>query len=376
MPKEDIQRDELLSSLVSTAEYEIFTYPHWTFIFRLKNLVKKLTKKILKKTPIVNDRLNWPIGIMVRGLIEINDTKPLIKYANSWANHGAKFYNIDDALAAEVFIYLYRKTAGEGYKMAADEMYQYLVESRKDAEGSLLYRPNQDNEIVAVDMIGLVAPFLVKYGTEFKVPEAIELAYTQIKNYLIHGMDEKTGLPVHAYEAATGSHYGLVGWGRAVGWLMMGMSFFIKYVCDEAEKLTEEMQKDFSEYNDIRTAFNSLKKNVLKYIGEDGLFSWHITEIDGHVDTSASGMILDAMAMTVGFGEKKYSDGVEDDAILNKGISALKEKVVDGTVTDALGECEDYGVHPQYYGAFPWALGPTMMLLSRVDSVSTSSCDG
>ena len=86
-------------------------------------------------------------------------------------------------------------------------------------------------------------------------------------------------------------------------------------------------------------------------------------------------MILDAMAMTVGFGEKKYSDGAEDDAILNKGISALKEKVVDGTVTDALGECEDYGVHPQYYGAFPWALGPTMMLLSRVDSVSTSSCD-
>lgn len=350
-------RDEILNSLVSTAQYELFTYPHLTLGFRIKNLARK----ILKRYPVPNDRFNWPIGIMVRGLIDVvsgeeDDTgdkakgnardnakvvKSLSKYADSWASHGARFYNIDDALAAEVFVYLYEKTGGEGYKMAADEMYSYLSESRKDAEGSLVYRPNQDNETVAADMIGLVVPFLIKYGRTFDVPEAVELAYTQIKNFLIYGMDEETGLPVHAYEIIGEKHFGLVGWGRAVGWLMMGMAYF----------LTENGEQ----YDDVRNAFDSLEKNVRKYVGEDGLFSWHITEIDGHVDTSASAMILDAIAMV---------RGVEDEMVI-KGVAALKEKITDGTVIDALGECTDYGVHPQYYGAFPWALGPTMSLLSR-----------
>lgn len=357
-------RDEIINSLVSTAQYELFTYPHWTLVFRLKNMAKR----ILKCCPIPNDRLNWPIGIMARGLIEVGDTKTLIKYADSWAKHGARFYNIDDALAAEVFIYLYQETGGEGYKMGADEMYQYLVESRKDAYGSLLYRPSQENEKVAVDMIGLVVPFLVKYGTEFNVPEAIDMAYTQIQNFLINGMDETTGLPVHAYEAVKGEHYGLVGWGRAVGWMMMGMAYFITSVCKSGNDVDVKPEPDESEsYEDVKAAFYMLRDRVLKYIGDDGLFSWHITEIDGHVDTSASAMILNAIAMVNEFMKdmvSKPENGDETLEIIYKGMEGLKDKITDGTVTDALGECLDYGIHPQYYGAFPWALGPTLSLLN------------
>lgn len=332
-------KDELLDSLISTAQYELFTYPHWTLGFRIMNLARR----ILNRWPVPNDRLNWPIGIMAKALIEVEDVKTLAKYADKWADRGARFFNIDDALAAEVFIYLFKATGGEGYKMAADEMWLYLKNSRKDSKGSLVYRPNQDNNIIAADMIGLTVPFLVKYGVEFGEKEAIEMAYTQISNYLIYGIDESDGLPVHAYEADKSEHLGLTGWGRAVGWIMSGMAYFLKYAGSSGE------------YSDVKNAFDAMASKVMNLVMEDGLFSWHLPLKEEHVDTSASAIILDSLAMVY---------GVENEAV-KKGIEGLKSKIVDGTVQDALCECKDYGVHMQYYGAFPWALGPTLSLLCR-----------
>ena len=45
----------------------------------------------------------------------------------------------------------------------------------------------------------------------------MELAVSQIANFLAYGIDTTTELPYHGYEVETGMKYGIIGWGRAVG---------------------------------------------------------------------------------------------------------------------------------------------------------------
>lgn len=79
------------------------------------------------------------------------------------------------------------------------------------------------NQIYA-DTIGMTAPFLCRYGKLRGESGLVKLGVMQIVHFLDHGMDEKTGLPYHGFDSATGMKYGCVGWGRAVGWLMMGIA--------------------------------------------------------------------------------------------------------------------------------------------------------
>ena len=64
---------------------------------------------------------------------------------------------------------------------------------------------------------------LPNYGEIFDKQEYRELAVLQIVNFLSYGMDGKTGLPYHGYDMTDSCKYGIIGWGRAVGWLLRGM---------------------------------------------------------------------------------------------------------------------------------------------------------
>ena len=63
--------------------------------------------------------------------------------------------------------------------------------------------------------------------------EAAALARRQIGSFLNYGMDYLSSLPYHGYDRQSGVKYGIIGWGRATGWLLMGMSGII---CDTGDK--------------------------------------------------------------------------------------------------------------------------------------------
>lgn len=46
-------------------------------------------------------------------------------------------------------------------------------------------------------------------------------------------MDEKTGLPYHGYDEKTGMKYGIIGWGRACGWMLLGLSQSILWISEQ-----------------------------------------------------------------------------------------------------------------------------------------------
>ncbi|MDE7359245.1 MAG: glycoside hydrolase family 88 protein, partial [Lachnospiraceae bacterium] len=280
----------------------------------------------------------------------------LAAYYGRWQQKGMPIAVLDDLLSGETMLNMYRSTRekredfGEGIseetlKNAVDRLASYGADHPTDAAGSFIYRPANGEKTVFVDGVGLSCPFLYRYGEIFARQEFKELAVLQIVNFLSYGMDGKSGLPYHGYDMTDGLKYGIIGWGRAAGWLLRGMVGCM-----------------VSAYGRERLAAPcvALVDALLAYQRQDGFFSWQLEAVEGPADTSATGMICaglkQGMAMGVFAGEK-YENA------LTAGQLSLERSVRDGRVYHCSGECEGFSQYPQRYGAYPWPLGPALEVL-------------
>ncbi len=340
--------------MVFEALYELEHYPKRNIGWYIKRTLKLLTGRYAE--PL--DKINWPTGLLANALIayyknNLNTEESLVimralkKYFDKWVNGRRKLYYMDDVLCGMALIELQQITGDERYKEALDDMVKYLYTHETDAEGTLPYRPAQKNGHIYADGIGMICPFLCKYGSTYGDSNAINLAVKQIQNYINHGMDEKTGLPYHGYEYRSRMKYGIIGWGRATGWLMMGMVDSLIY-----------MDKESAAYDIIKQAFRHVVDKVEAYQLESGMYAWQLGAKEGPVDSSATAMILYAIAR-----------GLEHDILIGihrsrmqRGQEALKGMIKEGKVYDCLAECEGFCIYPQKYDAYPWSLGPTLSL--------------
>lgn len=365
-------------ALAETACQELLTYGLWDAKTKLK---RRIRKYLFRQQTAPEDLVFWTTGIVAAGLWqyrqEICDNKPaqadvraaepagmperiekaLGAYFDRWMVKGCPIAYPDDLLSGEVMLFAYEEYSVNGqsnsminvqnvdaYRKAIEKLASYGMNYPTDEIGSLLYRAAQKNGYVFVDSIGLVCPFLYRYGVVYDKTDAMELAVKQIVNFLAYGMDGATGLPYHGYVMQTACKYGIIGWGRAVGWLLRGMTG-----CMISEYGMERLNDPY-----IR-----LVDTVLGYQRQDGYFSWQLQAADGPADTSATGMICAALKRGLELGiltEEKYCQ------TLQSGINAINKSVRDGKVYDCSGECEGFGQYPQRYGAYPWALGPALML--------------
>lgn len=342
--------------MVKEAEFDLLNYPKRTVGYRMKRSLKLLMGKSVE--PL--DKINWPNGLLAKGLMDYymqnknsEEARVIIdclkKYYDKWIKKHHKLYYVDDIVSGEALIDLHQVTGEEKYKQAAEAMVQFLYHHDRDAAGSFLYRPKQKNQYIFADMIGMVCPFLCKYGNVYGDKNAINLAVIQIRNFMEYGMDEKTGLPYHGYHYESGVKYGIIGWGRAAGWLMLGMSETLAYMGEERP-----------EYEIIKQAYRRIVDKVEAYQLEGGLYSWQLGAKEGPVDTSATGMILYSIARSL---ETKVLIGIHKSRMI-RGRDALRASVKDGRIYGALAECQGLSMYPQIYGAYPWSLGPALSLFA------------
>lgn len=97
-------------------------------------------------------------------------------------------------------------------------------------------------------------------------------------------MDEASGLPYHGFDSDTGVKYGIIGWGRAVGWLMSGISESLAYLPEKTPQ-----------FSFLRDHFQKLSAIVVGFQKEDGSFPWQLQAQDGPSDSSATAMIACAL---------------------------------------------------------------------------------
>lgn len=349
--------------LAQTACRELMTYGLWDHKTRAKQYMKKY---LLRRQTAPEDLIFWPTGLLAAGLWEYRQAadaagshidQALAAYYERWMKKGCPVYYLDDLLAGETLLSAYgeyracgrenalvradnAKACGE----AVEKLVGYALHYPTDETGSFPYRAAQNNGYVFVDAVGLACPFLYRYGMMYDRPEAMELAVRQIVNFAAYGMDGVTGLPYHGYAARTAYKYGIIGWGRAVGWLLRGMAG-----CMDSEYGADR----------LRDAYIGLVDAALACQHRDGYFSWQLQAADGPADTSATGMICAALKRGL---ELHILEGAEYEQALRAGRNAVYGSVRDGRVYGCSGECEGFGQYPQRYGAYPWALGPALML--------------
>ena len=345
-----------MQRMLEEAKYELLHYPKRGLGYKVKRMAKILLgRKVEPKDPI-----NWPNGLLAKGLMDYylqnknsEEAREILnclkKYYDRWIKRGMKLHYLDDAFSGMALIDLHQITGEEKYKAAADKIMQYLLMHETDDAGSFPYRPSQKNGYIFVDGIGLACPFLCKYGSVYQNMNATNLAMAQLQNFIGLGMDEKTGLPYHGYQYDSGVKYGIIGWGRAVGWLMIGMAESLAY-----------MDENMLGYDVIKQAYRRMVDKVEAYQLESGLYSWQLGAKEGPVDTSATAMILYAIARSL---ETKVLIGIHKSRMV-RGRDALYQSVKDGKIYGCLAECQGFSMYPQIYGAYPWSLGPALSLFA------------
>jgi rhamnogalacturonyl hydrolase YesR len=365
--------------LIESACRDLLTYGVWDGRTKVKRFLKKY---ILRREIPAQDCIFWTTGMLAQGLWTCREAQTAVKiddalsaYFIRWRKKGMPVCYLDDLLAGETMLAVYEELsqsesapghagiprshvaapdndqavcAGftkEQCEAAVHRLAAFAMEYPTNENGSFPYRADQKNGYVFADGIGLACPFLYRYGRVFDRQDCKELAVRQIVNFLAYGMDTASGLPYHGYDVSDGCKYGIIGWGRAVGWLLRGMT-----ACLQDDYGAERLQNPFTDLMDAALSFQR----------RDGFFSWQLQAVEGPADTSATGMICRALQQGIRLGiltQEKYGQAFAD------GKSAIERSVKDGRVYQCSGECLDFAQYPQKYGAYPWSLGPALEVL-------------
>ena len=352
-------------SMVENACRELLQYGVFDRRKKIENFIRQ---RLFHQLVAAEDMIFWPTGLLAAGLWAGRASlladgpaargieEALGAYYERWIKRGMPIAAIDDLLAGETLLAVYTEIkAGFGgfekvmseqqVRAAADKLAGYAMEHPKDGPGSFFYRPATGEPYIFVDSIGQACPFLYQYGETVDRQGYRELALCQIVNFLSYGMDGASGLPYHGYDMTDGCKYGIIGWGRAVGWLLRGM-----LGCMTSDYGRERLEESCT----------ALMDAVLPYQRQDGYFCWQLQAMEGPADTSATGMICAALKKGRSLG---IFAGEKDENALRAGRRALEKSAVDGLVSQCSGECEGFSRYPQRYGAYPWSLGPALEVL-------------
>lgn len=349
-----------LQELIKTTKDQLFYYP----IYTQKENVKYIIKRVLRpKNNPKRDPFFWTHAMLAQSLETAGDLETLRKYFDLWIEKGQVIYNIDNVMNGYSLLYVYEQTKEEKYKNAADKLYEYLLQYKKEMKDTIPYRKHHPTHIYA-DGLGMIVPFLCRYGKLFGKKDAMELGISLIREFVELGMDEISGLPYHGYDLKNHVKYGIIGWGRAVGWLLLAMA-------DSYEYLEEENQ------NWLKEVYGKFLVDCLSYLREDGCFSWQLSAKEGPKDTGATAMIGYALQKSMRLGIAKAENEIfsqNELKVKNGKISdfescaklmeqAICNSIKQGKIVDCSGECEGFSQYPQVYGAYPWSLGPGMRFL-------------
>lgn len=227
------------------------------------------------------------------------------------------------------------------YKPAYDAVWK-LIQNLTGKDGTVKYR-DYVPDLRFVDTIGFVCPFLVTYGSKFKIKEAVDLGIKQINEYNQYGMLGEHFLTFHTYNINNKLPGGLFGWGRGMGWYAIGLIDSWKALPNnhpEKENLTQNVVK-FAEI-------------ALQFQNENGCWNWIVNEKSAQADSSTTATLLWLLA-NVPADEKNYTDC---QVAIHKGLAYLQQNTRrDGAVDFSQGDTKAIGIHAQDFDVLPFTQG-------------------
>lgn len=236
----------------------------------------------------------------------------------------------------------------EKYRPAFDETWRMILSLRGE-DGTVAYKSHV-RQYRFVDTIGFICPFLATYGLKFNVPAAVDLAVKQITEYSACGMMHQEHLPFHTYEVESKIPVGLSGWGRGLGWYVIGL-------IDTWHALPDgHPQKMGLEKLVIKTA-----RSAMKFQEQNGAFHWLLFDRGSRLDSSTAATLTWFFTLASQIPE------------INKVCLAAREKALDylmsvtrrsGAVDFSQGDTKGIGVYSQNFDILPFTQGFVLRTLN------------
>ncbi len=234
-------------------------------------------------------------------------------------------------------------------KPALDETIS-LIGNCKGEDGTIYYRSTIPS-IRFVDTIGFICPFLVFYGSKFNKPEYIDLAIFQIKDYIQKAFWETPFIPAHAFDLSKNIPLGVYGWGRGLGWFILGLV-----------DMYNELDKNHSEKEYLKKTIIKTAKDTLKFQKANGGFNAMIgvdgSRHDSSITVLAGWLFYNAFSIT---NEKKYL--VAAHSCINSLMKATRRN---GVIDFCQGDTKGIGIYATTFDLMPFVQGLTIRLANKL----------
>lgn len=329
----------------------------WNEIDSWEDAVTKRAKKWLKEPPIVTkkgnnkyilcDKLN---GNYRNNTIQSWQKAGLMLGLHHYSAKINKVEHIDVALLGYSILLNHPNPAE--IKKQLDVIYDKIILTKGEKD-TIPYRSSVKG-IRFVDTIGLVCPFLVKYGITFNKESAIRLAEKQIREY-VSFINPLTKTPPHAYDICNNVPLGVFDWGRGIGWYILGL----------VECYRSINNGEFKEF--LKSQIIKLSENQLKYQLPSGGFSASIFNTASFAESSATvlyGILyIECFSITL---DHRYKNAVEK--IINH---LMKVTQRNGAIDMCQGDTHGIGNYSSNFGYMPFVQGLTLVLIDRYKHAGT-----
>ena len=263
---------------------------------------------------------------------------------------------LDEMHPGVLCLFMFEQTGEDRYRRAAANMRDHFFGTpqrpspfRRTAEGGYWHKAlDKYRNVMSVDGIYMIYPFLARYAALFDDAQSIATAARQILLISERSFNTTHGLPYHAWHAeksfawanpvtGTSPHF----WSRASGWYAMGLVDVI-----------EHMPSSHPQYPTLLFLLRSLADGVCRHQHSDGMWYQvldHAGAPGNYPESSATGMLAYALHKGVRLG--LLPDRCRDHAL--RGWQALQSHITTHTdggpqinsVAPAMGVQIDYAAY-------------------------------
>ena len=233
-----------------------------------------------------------------------------------------------------------RCVGGRRYLPALENLFGTIQQATKATNGGILYTP--DSHEIFVDTVGMICPFIAAFARITGSEVALRVCSDHLEEFFQRNIDPETHLPFHAYYFPSPSKLGLHGWGRGVGWYILGLA-------DVANELTDGPLKD-----EVITEIRRISVSLRNYQKPNGNWGVQIPVRSSEDDLSATAFCAYGIARAM---RQKILDRSML-PVLTKALSAIAEQTDHrGRVANSSAEAYGVGRYGYTFGPQPWCDG-------------------
>ena len=348
----------------------------WSDRILWKEAILKTCVYWIKNTPTVKlkDNNKYIIVDLIRGKYRINTIQSLqeaglilglissfknkeiehyikdtISSTGNWKKH---YQHIDSALLAYAILQYAEKDNKQVNHLhpAMDYIYNLILSHQEGI--TIKYRKNLPY-IRFVDTLGLICPFLIKYGILYNKEEALTLALNQLIEY-DNALLEKWYLPCHAFDTKAQLPRGIYDWGRGIGWYILALV--------EGRRSLSPQNKIYNNFK-FADRIIRLATTLMHFQHKNGGFSAMI--FDNNPTTEGSITTLTGLLFHEAW---LISKDIQYKKALDRTITSLMSITQrNGRIDLCQGDTKGIGYYSNTFTYMPFIQGLALLLINRIN---------